>query len=221
MKAAEDCNRKRNADAIFILSRREELLDIVPVIRGMFMKLSSTARPEQNASSHNHAHPYLGSAFALSGRTPPADTIALPARRPLTKAPPTDRIDHTELPTLQNLTNLPPSPALIALYFNSLQRDLSTIFKPDQTGTYVQMGPYDLSGENGRFNGVRYNDETGSNYGILRDPRGRFHLSLGDRIMPFAAGSPKQQKRAVEMLRQAAVTAYVSVGFRNQPRYRD
>jgi hypothetical protein len=60
-----------------------------------------------------------------------------PCKPPCTvpkRAPPTDRVDHTELPTLQNLGNLPAHLALVPLYFNNLQRYAGPMFSSEMAG---------------------------------------------------------------------------------------
>jgi hypothetical protein len=82
------------------------------------------------------------------------------------QAPPTDRVDHTELPTLQNLGNLPSHLALVPLFFNNLQRYAGPMFSPEIAGHTLQMGPYSICGVNRWVNGVEYTLEDGSTYGM-------------------------------------------------------
>jgi hypothetical protein len=147
--------------------------------------------------------------------------VALKTRGPLGKTPPPDRVDHSHLLTLQNLGGISPETALIPLFFNSLQRHVGPMFKPEMAGNDLEMGPYKISGVNGWIRGVESTNPDGSRYGIRRDRKHQFYLTIDDTSMSFAAGSPAQQERAVAMLRQTAFSAHASIGPTRQPRMRN
>jgi hypothetical protein len=211
MKAATRRDRKWNAGA-FLFRLREDLPDrILFYEKGAPMMPSIVGKSQRHVllASDAEASPPFGVPLR---RKAPQQAQGKPLRTVRSWGLPRDGVDHTELPTLQNLGGLPATLALTPLFFNSLQRHVGPMFKPEMAGNDLQMGPYRISGANGRVNGVQSADPAGPHYGIVRDPRNRLYLTVADRIMPLAAGSPAERQRAVAMLRQAAVSAYVSIG---------
>jgi hypothetical protein len=205
MKAATRRDSKRNARAIVLFRQRKCLSDKMSVPERSGSMSNIVGRSERHFRLVSDSGAPLAFRVAPSRQAPQPKAVGKP---PIIVR--NDGVDHTELPTLQNLGNAPPHLALVPLFFNNLQRYVGPMFSPENAGHYLQMGPYTICGADRWVNGVKYALEDGSTYGIVRDPTGRLFLTFGDKMIPFDKGSPAEQHRAVEMLRQAGVSAYVS-----------